>query len=334
MRRDATSHGQGRRWRAVSLRAAMVLIAAAAVGLGWWTERAQAHRRAVVELRRRGAAVTVDTVRGPGPAGLWGPRPIPPTERWLRRRLGDWPFERVGYVGLGEHGDAELELAGRLDEAQVMTVESDRITDAGLAHLRGFHRLEHLSLIAPGSKLGDAGLAHLADLIRLEELDLDGPGVTDAGLAHLRGLRRLKILAVVGSRVGDAGVEHLLGLDRLETLSLTDSALTDAGLARLAALPRLQSLGVCNTRVTAAGVAALRRARPDIQVHWSDPSQPVICAWPGTALAHVPRDRSSAASRSATDSKPASIGARAASRSQEATFLSAAMTVEWLRPPK
>jgi hypothetical protein len=280
MPRATPSDGRARRWRAVSLRAAMALVAAAAVVLASWTERARAHRRAVVELRRRGAAVTCDTVRG-GPAGLWGPRPIPPAERWLRRRLGDWPFERVGYVGLGaQHGDAELELAGRLDEAQVVTVESDHVTDAGLAHLRGFRRLEHLSLLGPRSPVGDAGLAHLAGLTRLEELDLYGPGVTDAGLAHLRGLRRMKYLAVIRSRVGDAGVEHLLGLDRLEALSLLDSALTDAGLARLASLPRLQTLGVRGTRVTAAGVAALRRARPGLHIDWSDPSQPVICRRP------------------------------------------------------
>src|SRR5205823_1546127 len=58
--------------------------------------------------------------------------------------------------------------------------KSDRITDAGLTHLKGLPRLRTLAL--ENTKITDAGLAHLKDLSDLEALSLKGTMVTDEGV--------------------------------------------------------------------------------------------------------------------------------------------------------
>jgi hypothetical protein len=86
-----------------------------------------------------------------------------------------------------------------------------RVTDAGLAHLRGLHSLRFLDL--RGCRVTDAGLGHLGGLTSLRHLNLAGcEQVTDAGLTHLRGLTSLRHLELWGCRVTDAGLAHLQGL--------------------------------------------------------------------------------------------------------------------------
>ncbi len=101
-----------------------------------------------------------------------------------------------------------------------------RITDAGLAHLKGLNNLSRLRLgdafIAAGLRveeslkplfdlppITDAGLAHLEGLTNLSELDLSGNEITDAGLVHLKALANLRIVDLRGTRVTDAGAKDL-----------------------------------------------------------------------------------------------------------------------------
>ena len=88
-------------------------------------------------------------------------------------------------------GDAQLaELAGL--EAVLTELRLDRtaVTDAGLAGLRGFDRLERLDLSRTG--VGDAAIAELAGHPGLEVLNLYGTKVTDAGVARLADLPKLE----------------------------------------------------------------------------------------------------------------------------------------------
>ena len=70
--------------------------------------------------------------------------------------------------------------------------KSTKITDAGLAHLKGLPRLRTVAL--ENAKVTDAGLAHLKDLIDLEALNLKGTKVTDAGVQELqKALPKVKV---------------------------------------------------------------------------------------------------------------------------------------------
>ena len=62
--------------------------------------------------------------------------------------------------------------------------KSTRITDAGLAHLKGLPQLRTLAL--ENATITDAGLAQLKDLIYLEALNLQGTKVTDAGVQAIQ----------------------------------------------------------------------------------------------------------------------------------------------------
>ncbi|WP_165247203.1 leucine-rich repeat domain-containing protein [Paludisphaera soli] len=145
-------------------------------------------------------------------------------------------------------------------------IEVNRVTDAGLAHLAGLHRLKVLKISqAPGV----ADLARLdprTNLTALRTLDLRDTGLTDEGLASLAGMPSLAVLTLASTSITDAGLKHLAGSTGLGFMDLSDTDVTDAGLAHLAPLKRLQKLQLSGTKVTKAGIEALREALPKLQI--------------------------------------------------------------------
>ena len=76
-----------------------------------------------------------------------------------------------------------------------------KVTDAGLAHIKGLARLQILRLgrsgfhkREPGVGVTDTGLECVSGLAGLRELDLGLTPVTDEGLKHLKGLASLQKL--------------------------------------------------------------------------------------------------------------------------------------------
>jgi len=118
-----------------------------------------------------------------------------------------------------------------------------RVTDAGLERLKGMKGLAHLHTLelCLCPQVTDAGVAHLQGFTRLQKLTLWETQVTDAGLVHLRGLTQLKKLELgFCPQVTDAGLEHLTGLTQLQWLYLNQTKVTDAGVAELKkALPNV-----------------------------------------------------------------------------------------------
>jgi hypothetical protein len=124
-----------------------------------------------------------------------------------------------------------------------------------------------------GNKVTDAGLAHVKDLRQLRTLVLDGSSVTDAGLANLEGLTTLRWLALNKTHITDAGLVHLKGLIQLEDLELAHTPVTDAGLPHLKALTHLRSLGLEGTKVTySGGVKDLQKALPKCTILFGSPA--------------------------------------------------------------
>ena len=233
-------------------------------------------------------------------------------------------LERLG----GEYGaDAELESGDLTKFLSVITFEKHPrdLDDDGLLELRrkpeAAPRVVGIQkIVLRGTKITDRGLAALRGLQRLEVLDLSGTRVTDEGVdALVPTLPRMRFLTLgriqqnVGTgrtellerrgdgslpgragagrdaaaprtggrgrdrpgarrdrahvRAGGAepgpdeghrhGVAHVAANPTLRMLSLNETGITDAGLAHLAGHPKLESLHLLQTQVTDAGLAHL-----------------------------------------------------------------------------
>lgn len=164
-------------------------------------------------------------------------------------------------------------------------IHATKITDAGLAYLRGLTSLE--TLVIKGGKLSDAGMAHIGKLGSLRSLELSHIPITEAGvkkLVRLRGLRKLDIYSTkrfswgepvaLGNLIElrelylhpatDAGLAFLPKLTKLRKLSLGLNAVTDNAMAHVRKLHQLAELVLHNTLITDDGladVAALRSLR-------------------------------------------------------------------------
>jgi hypothetical protein len=202
-----------RRWYQFSLRALLVFVLLASVGMSWLAvklERARRQKEAVEAIEKAAGWVVYDYQS----ENLSAEPPVP---RWKRLLLGkDFFFDVVW---------AELITTGFGDDEA--------------AHLRGLTGLKTLRLNDP--QFTDAGLAHLRGLTSLERLYLDGTQVTDAGLVHLEGMTNLQSLGLFLTPVTDAGLGRLRGLTKLEWLNLVDTQATPEGVKKLQeALPECQ----------------------------------------------------------------------------------------------
>lgn len=154
--------------------------------------------------------------------------------------------------------------------APLQTLVLGRLDDSGAAHLRLFPLLRELNCYE--APLTPAGLAHLAGLRRLEHLDLtNARQLTDDGFAPLARLVGLRRFNAIGTGLGDRGVRQLAGLNSLENLSLGSSALTDAGMRSIGELVGLSLLQVTKdaTQVTDRGLEFFWRLHR-LQQLWLD----------------------------------------------------------------
>lgn len=127
---------------------------------------------------------------------------------------------------------------------------AQRITDAGVAHLRACERLEVVNLM--GTPAGDGLLEAVRGKSRLRELKT-GRGVTDASLPLLHELPLLRVWQ------GEPVTYGLMDFESGPTRLLLDGAFTDPGLRSLAGLDGLFSLVFFRhaTTFTSQGLAAL-----------------------------------------------------------------------------
>jgi hypothetical protein len=133
----------------------------------------------------------------------------------------------------------EQAQAVREGKSDTIRLDQTPTSDADLEPLDGLEdRLVRINL--SDTSLTDAGLARLCRFERLEQLRVMSPDVTDAGLAHLKDLPHLRHLHLIGAPVSDAGLEHLHALSGLESLYLDGIRASDAAIARLIeALPKV-----------------------------------------------------------------------------------------------
>jgi hypothetical protein len=149
----------------------------------------------------------------------------------------------TGQPGLGDtFGDEHMAMLPDLPSLEWVGVESQRVSNAGLAYLARLPRLRSVSL--KGAQFDARGLAQLRALPRLTQLFLIGTGADDSTMRIIGEMRGLQLLTIGGSPITDDGLAPLEGLKCLESLALRDTRVDDAGLAHLAGLVQLRWLAV------------------------------------------------------------------------------------------
>jgi hypothetical protein len=152
------------------------------------------------------------------------------------------------------------------------------IGDADLTHLRRLHRVVSLNL-AENDRITNKGLAGLRGLDFLTELNLErldryrqpptrlvSIPLTDACLLHLQALPRLENLTLAGNLITDKGLAQIARMASLKVLDLSATEVSDVGLVHLERMKNLERVDLAATRVTKEGIAQLRLARPDLSI--------------------------------------------------------------------
>jgi hypothetical protein len=120
--------------------------------------------------------------------------------------LHDMPRLRYIHLSTSQVGDEGLAAIAKLPNLDGLSMQRNRITDAGVAHLAGHPKLKELwigSLQNVRSPISDAAIPHLAAIPNLEELDLQWTSVTPEGLKPLARMQNLKRVLVSGSTADD-----------------------------------------------------------------------------------------------------------------------------------
>jgi internalin A len=159
--------------------------------------------------------------------------------------------------------DAGLEqLKGLENVVELNCYYAERLTEDGIAHLRGWKHLEHLSL--RGTKVTSQVFEHLAHLVNLRSLDLGFTQIEDEGFEQLASLSRLEKLSIGGNRLSGSCLLLLKQLPALVDLDVSgiqrvDSGLwglplTEANLARVGQLHQLRALNLSGATLADRGV--------------------------------------------------------------------------------
>lgn len=157
-----------RRWFQFRLRTLLILTAAIAIVMTWWSLRVRPQREAVEALRKIGGQIEYDA-RLPFTGRMKAP---PKWPRGLLDAVGVDCFASVIWIDLN----------------------NTQVTDADLERLKNLTARQGIEL--NNTKLTDAGLQHLKDLTGLQYLYLNNTSVTDAGLESLKGLTTLQRLSL------------------------------------------------------------------------------------------------------------------------------------------
>ena len=115
---------------------------------------------------------------------------------------------QLEYLHLSESklGDEGLRVLSGLPRLKGLSLQGNRCTDAGLAHVGRMRQLTSLwigCMDETRSNITGSGLTHLGKLTQLEELDLQNTGVSDKELLQLKELKSLKGLLLSGTAVKD-----------------------------------------------------------------------------------------------------------------------------------
>ena len=165
-------------------------------------------------------------------------------------------------------GDESMAHIADMKSLEDLNLGSTKITEKGLAHLKGLTNLRRF--VAPNG-ITDDGLAQLSELSNMRSLNLVGQEkITDAGLAHLKGMAQLEELILNRAPISDAGLAHLAPLSKMTKMWLTGAGITDKGLASLSKMTELTELKLTETKIEGSGLTHLRDMKRLVQLELPD----------------------------------------------------------------
>lgn len=187
------------------------------------------------------------------------------TDAWIDHLAGLTKLKKLSCPFLPITDDSLVRLQNRRESLVHLALYQTKVTDAGLAHLPAFTRLETVSLTR--TSVTDAGMIHLTRLPRLTRVNLEETGVTDAGIGTLRQCKRMAWIKLAGPRITDGSLVYIQQMPNIHTLYLRSTKVTDQGVALLATLPDLQRLTVVSSLLTDRSLQRMK-AFPVIDHLW------------------------------------------------------------------
>jgi serine/threonine protein kinase/Leucine-rich repeat (LRR) protein len=224
-----------------------------------------------IETRLDRPVVVQARLQSTSPAPLPAPRPgIDPHAHY--QELLTWVWSEGGTVGVKTQRNTPLTVKKRADlpsEAVFITaidLSNSGVSDDSLKKLATATDVNELKL--DSTRITDAGLVHLRKLDRLTRLDLSQTSVKGPGLDQLQGASELSHLNLAGTPLTDQAIGRLLRFERLRILDLSNTATTDVGLANLQDLTTLETLDLRGTGISAETFENLRRAHREARILW------------------------------------------------------------------
>jgi hypothetical protein len=229
--------------------------------------RGYQRERAISRLLEAGAYVKF----GGTETGTW-------LEAFFGGRVDATWYASVEGVGLTEATtDDDLQPLDYLPELKELSLNCPKVTEQGLAHLRGLQSLESIRL----SHVDARGLYILGSLPALTGVQMEHVSVDETALGEIARLPKLRIFCLRDGTAIEGALEQLaqagslfhLELDRtnlvgkelaplrrlsqLALLSLSGTSITDGDLGTVARLKSLRVLVLDQTRISDAGLAQL-----------------------------------------------------------------------------
>jgi hypothetical protein len=163
--------------------------------------------------------------------------------------------------------DEDVDLLSQASGVTTFIFRNTRLSNNGLEKWsRSPGAAQVAVLFVNSDRVTDAGLAHLARFESLKQLYLGRAKFSPMGLEGLRNLKNLDTLLLYGSNLDDHGAKVLASFPALTNLVLSFTGITDKGLAVLAGCKNLAQLDVRGTTVTEPGVKQLKAALPNCRV--------------------------------------------------------------------
>jgi len=191
----------------------------------------------------------------PAPAPVAKPAPPKKTPQEVIATFQATPPQKRNDSILGELAA----LPQGLEQFTEMNLTQSGVTDAGIAVLPKFERIE--TLIIDSCQYSNAALKNVAGMRGLTALSMAYGAArskdTDEGLAHIKGMRQLTSLRLDHGKFTHEGLAQLAEMTGLESLSVEDTNFTDENLAAIAGLTGLKELNISSTYVTDAGLLNL-----------------------------------------------------------------------------
>ncbi|QDU57245.1 leucine-rich repeat domain-containing protein [Aeoliella mucimassa] len=208
-----------RRWPAISLRTAFLLLTILCIWLGVVVSAARRQERIVRRVEELGGRVEYDyewdsDVRGQldwqGTGGV-GPAPEPAGPRWLRNLVGKHYFCNVVYVYLRDAPEVDDELV------------------ADIGHLSELHRLG----LNNCPKVTDAGIEQLPVSLPLIALDVEGTAISDAGVAHASRFKKLEQLYIRRTNATAKCSRFIQDIEHLDRIGIEEDVMPDVEVEEL-----------------------------------------------------------------------------------------------------